>query len=406
LFAGRRIQSTGSGVAIVLDITERKHAEQALRDANRRKDEFLAILAHELRNPLAPIRTAVGILQSNGVPESLRVRSRAIIERQVAHMTRLIDDLLDISRVSRGKMSLQHEPLLLDHVLDAAIETARPVIEEHGHRLEQRRGTAPVPLSGDLARLSQVFANLLNNAAKYTSKGGMISIFIKAHPTKVDVEVTDTGQGIAVERLDSIFDLFAQGSGNSNTTVGGLGIGLALARTLVELHDGTLTVSSPGVGSGSTFTVSLPTIRLAQQTQEARERKEPITRNLGRRVLVVDDGVDAADTTAALLTVAGCVTRVLYSGGEVLAQIIDFEPVVVLLDIGMPAVDGLAVCRQIRSVPEGKSLFIVAITGSGQDDDRRKTREAGFDAHLVKPVAPDALLHLVEHAPRGKMSGS
>ena len=204
LFAGRRIESTGKGVAIVLDITERKRAEQALREADRRKDEFLAILAHELRNPLAPIRTAVGILQSTGVPEPLRARSRAIIERQVAHMTRLIDDLLDVSRLSQGKMSLQRGPLLLDHVLDAAIETARPLVEEYGHRLEQRRDTAAVYLDGDLARLSQVFANLLNNAAKYTPREGTLSIDVKTSATRVDVRVTDTGQGIAADSLESI----------------------------------------------------------------------------------------------------------------------------------------------------------------------------------------------------------
>jgi PAS domain S-box-containing protein len=399
LFAGRRIESTGKGVAIVLDITERKRAEHTLREADRRKDEFLAILAHELRNPLAPIRTAVGILQSTGIPEPLRVRSRAIIERQVAHMTRLIDDLLDVSRLSRGKMSLQRGPILLDHVLDAAVETARPVIEEREHRLEQRRGLSPVCVDGDLARLSQVFANLLNNAAKYTPNGGRLSIDVTANPTNVAVQVTDTGQGIAADRLDSIFDLFAQGSGSSDTTVGGLGIGLALARTLVELHGGTLTVSSAGVGSGATFTVALPTIPLTDQAQEDRERKAPVARNLGRRVLVVDDSMDAADTIAALLTVAGCVTRTSYSGAEALAEIVRFRPEIVLLDIGMPGVDGYEVCRRIRSLADGKSLFIVAITGWGQEDDRRKTSEAGFDAHLVKPVAPDALLHLVEHAP-------
>jgi PAS domain S-box-containing protein len=400
LFAGRRIESTGKGVAIVLDITERKRAEQALRDADRRKDEFLAILAHELRNPLAPIRTAVGILQSTGVPEPLRARSLDIIERQVAHMTRLIDDLLDVSRLSSGKMNLQRGPLMLDQVLDAAVETARPIIEEHEHRLEQRRGSADVCLDADLARLSQVFANLLNNAAKYTPNGGTLSIDVKESPTSVDVHVTDTGQGIAPDRLESIFNLFAQGSGTSSTTIGGLGIGLALARKLVELHGGTLSVSSPGVGCGATFTVSLPTMPLADEAPEDRERGEPGTRNLGRRVLVVDDSVDAADTVATLLQVAGCVTRAVYRGDDALAEIIAFKPEIVLLDIGMPGVDGFDVCRRIRSLADGDSVFVVAITGWGQDDDRRKTREAGFDAHLVKPVAPDALLDLVKNAPR------
>ena len=387
------------GIGTSRDITEQKRAEEALRDADRRKDEFLAILAHELRNPLAPIRTAVGIMRATGVPESLLGRSRDIIERQVAHMTRLIDDLLDVSRLSRGKMNLQRAPVLLDQVLDAAIETARPVIEEHRHRLERRGQGAAVCLDGDLARLSQVFANLLNNAAKYTPTGGTISIDIIQRAAAVDVEVIDTGRGIAPERIDRIFDLFAQGSGAPEPAAGGLGIGLALARRLVELHGGTLTAASPGADQGATFTVSLPTISPADAPCSRVERQDPGVRNLRRRVLVVDDSVDAAETTAALLAAAGCVARAAYSGEQALAAMGEFKPEIVLLDIGMPGLNGLDVCTRMRSLPGGESLFVVALTGWGQDDDRRKTREAGFDAHLVKPVAPDTLLTAIEQAP-------
>ena len=388
-----------SGIGTTRDISEQKRVEEALRDADRKKDEFLAILAHELRNPLAPIRTAVGILRAPGVPEPLLTRSRDIIERQVAHMTRLIDDLLDVSRLSRGKMTLQRGPLLLDQVLDAAIETARPAMEEHRHRLEQQRAEIAVCLEGDLARLSQVFANLLNNAAKYTPAGGTISVRVEQRPAAVEVRVTDTGQGIAPERLESIFELFTQGSGGMAPTVGGLGIGLALARRLVQLHGGTLTASSAGAGRGSTFTVTVPALPAADS---ACGRAEPLParrRDLGRRVLVVDDSADAADTTAALLEAAGCSVRAAYSGEQALREVEAFWPEMVLLDIGMPGLNGLEACSRLRSLPAGASLFIVALTGWGQEEDRRRTREAGFDAHLVKPVAPDALLNLVEQVP-------
>jgi PAS domain S-box-containing protein len=391
------------GVGTTRDVTVQRRAEEALREADRRKDEFLAILAHELRNPLAPVRTAVGILRSPGVPEPLLARSRDIIERQVAHMTRLIDDLLDVSRLSRGKMTLQCGPLLLDQVLDAAIETARPIIEEHLHHLEQRRATTPVCVDGDAARLSQVFANLLNNAAKYTPAGGKIAVDVVENERTVDIQVTDTGEGIVADRLDRIFELFAQGSGASSPAIGGLGIGLALARRLVELHGGTLRASSPGAGQGATFTVTLPTIVNGNCDRVSGDEQAP--RHLGRRVLVVDDSVDAADTTATLLEAAGCVVRARYSGEHAVAEITEFQPEIVLLDLGMPGVNGIETCRRMRALPGGCSVFIVAVTGWGQEDDRRRTRDAGFDAHLVKPVEPNALLDVIEHARRPGSGG-
>ena len=385
-----------AGIGTTRDVTEQKQVEETLREADRKKDEFLAILAHELRNPLAPVRTAVGILRAPGVPEPLLARSREIIERQVAHMTRLIDDLLDVSRLSRGKVTLQRGRLVLDQVLDAAVETARPAIEERHHRLEQHRSGNVVSLDGDLARLSQVFANLLNNAAKYTAAQGTISIEVDERRGAVDVRVTDTGQGIAPERLDAIFDLFAQGSGPTVPPAGGLGIGLTLARRLVELHGGTLMASSAGPGRGATFTVTLPTHGADDQRGDRAEPEAARTRHLRSRVLVVDDSADAADTTAVLLQSAGCAARAVYSGEEAVRQVEEFRPEIVLLDIGMPGLDGLEACSRIRSLPGGHSLFLVALTGWGQEEDRRKTRAAGFDAHLVKPVAPEALLNVIE----------
>jgi len=385
------------GIGTTRDVTEQKQVEEALRDADRRKDEFLAILAHELRNPLAPIRTAAGILRSRNVPEPLQARSRDVIERQVAHMARLVDDLLDVSRLSRGKMTLQKSCVSLDAVLDAAVETARPLIEEHRHRFEQRRPSHPVWLDGDLARLSQVFANLLNNAAKYTPAGGLITIDVHEQRDAVTVSVRDTGRGIAAEHLDNIFDLFAQAAGASAPIVGGLGIGLTLARRLVELHGGTLRASSPGVGRGATFCVTLPTVPASAVGSGPVPHEPEAIRDLGRRVLVVDDNADAADTTSTLLQAWGCDVRAAYSGEQALREVGGFRPDIVLLDIGMPGLSGIETCRRLRSLPHGGSLFIVAVTGWGQEENRRQTKEAGFDGHLVKPVAPAALLHLIEH---------
>lgn len=411
LFAPKRLGGNGRSaecVEFILDITqtkqtedrlratleEQRRVESALHDAERRKDEFLAILAHELRNPLAPIRTAVGLLRTAELPESVRVRARDIIERQVAHMARLVDDLLDVSRLSRGKMQLQCERLFLDDVLDAAIETARPSIEAHGHVLEERRAPWPVALNADLARLAQVFANILNNAAKYTPANGTIHLEVQPRGDEVEVHITDTGEGIAHARLETIFELFEQGAGGPRSPVAGLGIGLALARRLVELHGGTLRASSPGVGFGATFSVRLPAIR----------QEEPMTLPLpapaavngcARRVLVVDDNTDAAETSAMLLQSVGFDARMAFSGEQALSDVLDFKPEIVLLDLGMPGLDGIETCRRLRAMSHDGRLVIVAVTGWGQEESRRKTRQAGFDAHLVKPVSPEALLQLL-----------
>jgi PAS domain S-box-containing protein len=410
LFAPKRIGGSGQTaecVEFILDITHTKHTEErlhealeeqrrteaALREADRRKDEFLAILAHELRNPLAPIRTAVGLMRTADLPESVRVRARDIIERQVAHMARLVDDLLDVSRLSRGKMQLQCERLNLDDVLDAAIETARPSIEAHGHELREQRAPERVVLNADHARLAQVFTNLLNNAAKYTPMNGTIGIEVDAGGGQVEVRVTDTGEGIAAERLESIFEIF-EGAGKLRSPAAGLGIGLALARRLVELHGGTLTALSPGVGYGATFSVRLPAIAAASQAVSVPTAQLPVN-GMARRVLVVDDNTDAAETSAMLLQACGFDVRMAFSGEQALTDVLDFKPEIVLLDLGMPGLDGFETCRRLRARVYEWPLFIIAVTGWGQDESRRKTKQAGFDAHLVKPVATEALLQLL-----------
>lgn len=378
------------------DVTVQKEVEAALREADRRKDEFLAVLAHELRNPLAPIRSAAGILQRPGVPPAVLQQSREIIDRQVAHMTRLVDDLLDVSRLSRGKLLLKRRVLPLEQVLELAVETARPTIEALGHQLQQHPPGA-VSVDGDLARLAQVFANLLNNAARYTPAGGTITIAVQDRAGAVEVSVTDTGQGIAHDRLERIFDLFTQGAEPTSVSSAGLGVGLALARQLVELHGGTITASSAGLGRGATFTVTLPVVSAAGASCE-RSAGETVRDHVRRRVLVVDDNVDAADTTATLLASAGCTVRAVYGGRQALDACASFSPEVVLLDIGMPELDGLEVCRRIRALPGGHALTLVALTGWGQVRDRQNTRAAGFDLHLVKPVAPHDLLDVVTAA--------
>jgi two-component system CheB/CheR fusion protein len=324
----------------------------------------------------------------------MQQRARDIIERQVAHMARLVDDLLDVSRLSRGKMNLQREEIALDDVLDLAFETARPLIDERRHQVTEYRTPQRLVLDGDLARLSQVFANLLNNAAKYTPQGGTISLVVHEADGHVNVSVSDTGIGIDAEHLNGIFELFAQGSSPA-PSVGGLGIGLALARRLVELHGGTLTVSSPGIGRGATFTVTLPIVRSVAAPQNSPPRST--TTCSARRVLVVDDNVDAAESTAELLSAFGCQVRTAYDGEQALAESIAFAPDTVLLDLGMPGLDGLETCRRLRTQDRGSEMAIVALTGWGQDEDRRRTKLAGFDAHLVKPLAPDMLLDAIEH---------
>ncbi|HET6575809.1 MAG TPA: ATP-binding protein [Fimbriiglobus sp.] len=392
------------------DVTEQREAEEALRDADRRKDEFLATLAHELRNPLAPIRNAIRILQVAGPPDPHLTSTREIIERQVRHMVRLIDDLLDVSRITRGKLPLQRQRVELAAVVQAARETADPAIAAAGHELTVELPPEPVWLDADPTRLAQVFANLLTNAAKYTDRGGRIRLSAERDGDVVTVAVADTGIGIPTEHLPRLFEMFSQVAPARERSQGGLGIGLALVRGLVEMHGGTIVAESPGAGRGSTFTVRLPVRNdeFGMMNDESKATETvPIHHSSfiihhSNKVLVIDDNRDGADSLAAVLRAMGCEVRVAYDGPTGLEEAARFKPDAVVCDIGMPGLSGLEVARRLRADPALRGARLIALTGWGHDDDRRRSREAGFDRHLTKPVDP-AELHkaLARGAPAG-----
>ncbi len=373
------------------DITRQQAAEAALRAADRRKDEFLAILAHELRNPLAPIRTAAQILASPRLEPRQLAWVQEVLTRQVGHMGRLLDDLLDVARITQGKLQLRKESVQLASIVDAAIEAAQPLIEARNHELRVTLppDTPSLSFQADPLRLSQVLSNLLTNAAKYTDPGGHISLAATVEDGALCLTVTDDGIGIPAQSLQEIFGMFAQAEGAASRSEGGLGIGLAIAKGLVELHGGTVEARSEGIARGSTFVVRLPLAESGPAAVIAPARSAAAS--AARRVLVVDDNRDAADSLAMLLSLAGHDVRVAHGGRAALALAEAFRPDVVLLDIGMPDLDGYAVARALRWEPWGANICLVALTGWGQEEDRRQARAAGFDAHLTKPVDPGAL---------------
>ncbi|HET9948028.1 MAG TPA: ATP-binding protein, partial [Longimicrobiales bacterium] len=375
------------------DLLERSRGEQALREADRNKDEFLATLAHELRNPLAPIRSAVEILKtkSTGVPELAWASS--IIDRQVQIMARLLEDLLDVSEVARGTPRLQKRRVRLDEVIQAAVETSRPLAEAAGHDLAVDLPREAILVDADPVRLAQVFANLLNNAAKYTEDGGRIRLAAERRADAVVVTVRDNGIGIPSDLLPRVFELFSHAA--ILRSQGGLGIGLSLAKRLVELHGGTLEARSDGPGTGSEFVVRLPLPDGDATAGPA--RPEPLGRRsvAPRRVLVVDDNQDTADSLRELLRALGHDVHAVYDGEQALEAACALRPEVLLLDIGMPRVSGLEVCRRVRNEPWGRDVLVVALTGWGQEEDRARSERAGFDRHLVKPVGVAALLDLL-----------
>jgi PAS domain S-box-containing protein len=372
------------GVAVIEDITEQKHAEEDLREADRRKDEFLATLAHELRNPLAPIRNSLHIFRMKGIQDPAVEQVTSMMERQVAHMVRMVDDLLEVSRISRGKIDLRKEPVELAAVLRNAMDTSLPLIEKGRHRLIVDVPDEPLLLDADPVRLAQVFANLLNNSAKYTREGGEIRVTVTVDDAMAVISVRDNGEGIPRTMLQRVFNMFTQVATGTRAH-GGLGIGLTLARTLVHLHGGTIDAASDGPGKGCEFTVRLPIAKHAVVHAPAPSRGLVAGAPL-RRVLVVDDNHDAADSLGMLLEFLGAEVLVAHDGHAALAAIRSYQPAVVLLDLGMPGMNGLEVARRIREDPVSRDITLVALTGWGQREDRRRTTEAGFDYHLVKPA--------------------
>ena len=383
-----RVSALVSAVQTALRARRRQYQARehlmALQEADRRKDEFLAILAHELRNPLAPIRNSLHILRLTAPADSATEEVGAMMERQVNHMVRLVDDLMEVSRITRGKIELQRERVELAGVLRAAVETARPLIEGAGQKLTLSIPPDPLTMVGDAVRLSQVFANLLNNASKYTDAGGRIWLTVRRRNADILVSVRDDGRGMAPEVLSRIFDPFVQGDGHR--TQSGLGIGLTLVKRLVEMHGGQVEARSAGPGQGSEFLVRLPLVPSRRMERESPQATltDPV---LGpRRVLVVDDNHDAAESLALLLRMQGAEVEVVFNGPDALEALSRHRPSVVLLDIGMPGMDGCEVAREIRQRPGFESATLIALTGWGQEEDRRRSQSAGFDHHLIKPA--------------------
>jgi len=383
-----------SFVAAVTDISDRKLAEMALQEADRRKDEFIATLSHELRNPLAPIRTAARILASPQLTHDGLQRAQSIIERQVTHMALLLDDLLDIGRITQGKLRLKKELVALSGAVDAAIEAARPLLDAKSHELNVRLPKEPIVLEADPLRLAQILSNLLMNAAKYSDPGSRIEVSAEREGNNLALSVKDDGIGIAPEHLTGIFDMFAQIEGLDGRADGGLGIGLALVKGLTELHGGSVAARSAGLGHGSEFLLHLPLPVQAPDAASLGAGPAPRTTER-RKLLIVDDNRDAAESLAMLLEMAGHDVRVAYLGRTALAYAQTFRPDVALLDIGMPDLSGYEVARGLRQQPWAAGLQLIAITGWGQDEDRRRAAEAGFDNHLTKPIDPAQLERLI-----------
>jgi PAS domain S-box-containing protein len=401
LNARRLIRATDQTPLILLaieDITERSRLEDELRqiaaamsEADRRKNEFLALLAHELRNPLAPIRSAVQLMQLTNDPEANKAAT-GIVERQVDQMVRLVDDLLDVSRISRGKIELRKQRIDLASIVKQAVEDTRPLVTSMGHELTVTIPPEPVFLNADRTRLIQVLGNLLNNACKFTDMGGRISLAVEVVGGDVVISVRDNGIGIAAAQLPSIFEMFVQADTSMERSVSGLGIGLALVKNMVEMHGGTVEVHSDGLGRGSTFVVRMAIMEspaLAPALGAVDGGPDLAT---AQRILVVDDNVDAALMLERLLQLNGKQTRVAHSGPDALEVAEQFRPHLILLDIGLPKLNGYEVCRRIRRQPWGKDMVVIALTGWGQEEDRKRSKEAGFNAHFVKPLEREALM--------------
>ncbi|HWM90126.1 MAG TPA: ATP-binding protein [Thermoanaerobaculia bacterium] len=387
---------------VARDITLQKKAEEALKEADRRKDEFLAMLAHELRNPLAPMRHAIEILRAKGPNEPELHWARDVIERQVHQMTRLVDDLLDVSRITRGKIVLRKERVELAEVVSSAVDASRSLVEESNHQLTVTMPPDPVHLEADSARLSQVLFNLLNNAAKYTNPGGHIWLTVERERDGVSIRIRDNGIGIDPEMLPQVFEIFTQAEQSLERSHGGLGLGLAVVQSLVEMHGGTVTAHSEGIGKGTELVIRLP-IRLPSRLPNTGNDTDQPPQSAGKdkdfaglsksRILVVDDNRDAAESLAMLLQMWGHEVYLAYDGLDAVEAAAEFQPDVVLLDIGLPKMNGYEAAHRIRQAKQ--DVVLIALTGWGQDEDRRRSREAGFDHHLTKPVEFEALQNML-----------
>ena len=389
---GRGIfDSTGRCVRVIgtaIDITERKHVQTALEEANKQKDEFLAMLAHELRNPLAPIGTASELLLRTLGDDNRSRAAIGIIKRQFTQLTRLVDDLLDVSRVTLGRISLQMCPVDLADVVAQAVETVEPQLRDKGHGLSiMAANYETLYVNGDFARLVQCVGNLLTNAIKYTDVGGQVSICTRANEQNVFIEVSDTGIGMSAELLPRVFDMFVQSDRALDRSQGGLGIGLAVVKRLIQMHGGTVSARSEGLGRGSQFEIRLPRLQLPATVKV----DETTLGSIPRRVLIVDDNVDAADSLSMLLAAQGHETEVAYRPDEALVRAAAFRPDVALLDIGLPEMDGYQLAPRLRAIPELSGLRIFAVSGYGLPEDRQRSKAAGFDGHLVKPIDLAAL---------------
>jgi signal transduction histidine kinase/ActR/RegA family two-component response regulator len=376
-------------------IAEHARQAEALREADRRKDEFLAMLAHELRNPLAPIRNGLQILQLASQDSDAVAQTREMMNRQVQHLTRLVDDLLDVSRITRGKVALRKQDIDLNEVMIRAIETVRPFIDERKHKLTVSQPGRAVWVHADLTRMTQVVGNLLHNASKYSEAQSPIALILEHEGEQALIRVQDQGVGISEEMLAHVFEPFTQIDRSIDRSEGGLGLGLALVRSLVELHGGSVQAQSGGIGKGSEFIVRLPALssdsvrRLESRPKAASPKSQP------RRILIVDDNIDAGDSLAVLLRLTGHEVSVARNGTRAIELVHDLQPDVGILDIGLPGMDGYELARRLRNEPHGRSMLLIAITGYGQEDDRKRAKQAGFNHHLTKPADPVQLAHLL-----------
>jgi len=388
------------------EVAERARVEQALKEADRNKDEFLAVLAHELRNPLAPITNALRLMRMCAADPQTQGRSREVIERQLSQLTRLVDDLLDVSRITRGKITLTREPVAVARLIEHAVETVQPLMQEHEQVLILEGPAHALWVDGDPLRLAQALGNILGNAAKYTPRGGRIALSVTAEGAEAAIRIRDDGIGIPAERLPLIFDLFTQLDRSGDQPQSGLGIGLALVRRLIEMHGGRVSASSEGAGRGSEFIVRLPLLPPQVQPHEEQPAAPASAASAPRRILLADDNADAVETLGSVLRLLGHEVFSAADGRSALETAARCRPDVALLDIGMPLLDGYEVARQIRAQPWGRRVVLFALTGWGQEADRRRSEEAGFDSHFVKPINLESFAEVLATLPPGAMASS